>query len=96
MKRTDQFETEEARELHARIQAMEAIQKARGDTAKWLEENRLRFWREDAPLFGMLSVICIIASIVLFPVFRGRPFTGHFITHAIIALMAWLRYPRAH
>ncbi len=33
------LETQEARELHARIQTLDAIQSARGDKAKWLAED---------------------------------------------------------
>lgn len=51
------FETREAQELHARIQTMTVIQKARGDTVRWLAEERRRFWKLTLPLIGLVAVL---------------------------------------
>jgi hypothetical protein len=51
------FETREGQELHTRIETMTAIQKARGDTAKWLTEERRRFWKSTLPLIGLVAVV---------------------------------------
>ncbi|WP_126879501.1 hypothetical protein [Paraburkholderia kururiensis] len=51
------FETRWAQELHARIQTMTAIQKARGDTARWHLEERRRFWKSTLPLIGLVVVL---------------------------------------
>jgi hypothetical protein len=56
MKRPE-FETHEARELHARIQTMTVIQNARGDTAGWLAEERRRFWKSTLRLIGLVAVL---------------------------------------
>lgn len=51
------FETRWGQELHARIQTMTAIQKARGDTARWLADERRRFWKATLPLIGLVAVL---------------------------------------
>ncbi|WP_325086038.1 hypothetical protein [Burkholderia contaminans] len=89
------FETQEARELHARIQTLDAIQSARGDKAKWLAEDRRKFWRKEAPVIGGLGLLGFIASIGFARLFGSDPLVGIILDLAFVTIVAVMRYPRS-
>ncbi|WP_175795595.1 hypothetical protein [Burkholderia multivorans] len=94
-KNTVKFETQEARELHARVQTLGVIQTARGDKAKWLADDRRRFWRNEAPFIGGMGLVGLIASIGLGRLFGSDPLVGISFDLVFVTIVAVTRYPRA-
>ncbi|WP_430231842.1 hypothetical protein [Paraburkholderia tropica] len=94
MRRHVHFETQGMREIHARIQALDVIQTARGDKAKWLSEERRHFWRKFAPIIGLLGLVGIVASIGFGHLFGSDPLIGISFDLLLVTIMAVTSYPR--
>jgi hypothetical protein len=94
MKSTTQFETQDAKELHAQIQALGAIQKARGDTAKWLAEDRQRFWTSRLPTIGMAVGMPTVLFAGVMACTGGNVPLALIEGAGIFTILALLMYPR--